>query len=513
MDNILKFGEFSSPGVTMGMVHLWFVMLWVSPCGSASDSLLVVVGPANSVPRGGTATLPCWITPPQSAEALEVRWYRDHFDIPILHYRDSKFTDASQDASYVGRVSFGTKDATSGGLKTGDVSLKLRNVALKDTGNYTCYVSSHQGYDSKTTELFVTETGSSPLLSAALKEENVVNISCESEGWYPQPVMRWADQKRNLTAANVAYRQDSSGLYSAHGWVLVSSNSLVFCSVGLSHEVKEGRFIMIHPEIHKNSDNGSGGWVAFGLVFGANAIALAVFGAWFMKKRGSKSKSRNDEIEGQPLIPTSMPPNLYDPSQLNNIYVNVKLEETNNPYVTVKDNLLRDKIGVTFPDGQRVTCLTAVKGTPGFSSGRHYWEVSLKNPNRNPNIEPKQSWWVGVTSMAEIPQDADFSPNTSNGFWFLSSSSDIENKLEISTEPRFSRSIHERPCTVGVYLDRDRGVLSFYNVEDKCLIGSLTANFRGEVFPVFNPGKGDASPMEILHRTEQSQEGGDTGIM
>uniref|UniRef100_A0A672FZB6 Ig-like domain-containing protein n=1 Tax=Salarias fasciatus TaxID=181472 RepID=A0A672FZB6_SALFA len=296
---------------------------------SVSDSLVVVVGSPPAVPRGGSTTLPCWITPPQSAEPLEVRWHRGDFDSPILHYQENKFVDTSKEASYVGRVSFGSKDAASGGLKTGDVSLKLTNVTVGDAGSYLCYVSSDRGFDSATVSLSVIGEDANP---------------CDFSG--------------------------------------------------------------------------------------------------------------------------------------------------------------------DFPDGQKVTCVTAVKGTPGFSSGQHYWEVSLKHPNLP---DPKRSWWLGVTSASEIPHEADFSPNTSNGFWFLSSSRDVENKLQISTEPQFSLPVHDRPCTVGVYLNRDSGELSFYNVEKKCLIGSLTAAFTGEVFPLFNPGKGDPSVMEILHRTEQTQGDSDTG--
>lgn len=182
---------------------------------------------------------------------------------------------------------------------------------------------------------------------------------------------------------------------------------------------------------------------------------------------------------------------------------NVKLKATNNPYLTVKDNIVRDATGV-FPDGDRVTCLTAIKGTPGFSSGKHYWEVSLW---KNEQLGVKQSWWVGVTSAAEIPSDFNVSANTSNGFWFLSSSPERADSFEFSTEPKILIPVRSRPQTVGVYLDRDTGEISFYNVEDKSLIGSFTATFKGDIFPLFNPGKGDKSPMEIKQRGEESQTG------
>lgn len=108
-----------------------------------------------TVTRGREVTLPCWLSPQQNAEELEVRWYRtNRFDSPVMHYQSKKFK--YEEAAYVDRVSFGLKDAASGGLKSGDVSLKLLNVTTADAEEYVCYVSSSQGYDSAPVNLLVT---------------------------------------------------------------------------------------------------------------------------------------------------------------------------------------------------------------------------------------------------------------------------------------------------------------------------------------------------------------------
>ena len=246
---------------------------------SVSDSLEVLSTPI-SVHLGHTTTIPCWLNPPQSAEGLEVRWYRlDRFKPLILLYRERKFEDASQEASYAGRVSFGLKDATSGGLTAGDVSLKLENATIEDAGEYTCYISSDEGYDRAGVILIVTgesresgekthkkcyltshqmcfsvlllEIGTAPLLSAVWKEDNMVNMSCESAGWYPEPSLRWSDHKQVLTPKGLKYSKASSGLLSVHSWLLVSSSTEVSCSVGVSaEETKEARVRLENPPQH-----------------------------------------------------------------------------------------------------------------------------------------------------------------------------------------------------------------------------------------------------------------------
>ncbi|XP_068569458.1 butyrophilin subfamily 2 member A2-like [Cebidichthys violaceus] len=489
------------------MMHMCFVAALGAPlCGAApvSGSLEVLIRTPVRVQRGQTTTLPCWLNPPQSAEGLEVSWYRVHYDSPVMFYRAKKFENASQEASYVGRVSFGLKDAASVGLTAGDVSLKLEKATIEDAGDYNCYVSSEQGYDRASVRLIVTEIGTPPLLSAVWKEDNMVNMSCESEGWYPEPNLRWSDQKQVLKPKSLNYCKSSSGLQSVQSWLLVSSPTEVSCSVGISDEQpKEARVRLENsPQtVKQESRSSTAGWVLFALLLIAMLVLLGVL---YFKRREKKAKSNNDRAEenltllpkeSEVIQPTSL-------SAASKCYVNVKLDTVENRYLTVKDNKLRDA-QCDFPNGCKVTCITAIKGTSGFSSGQHYWEVSLGTTD--PKVGLKKSWWVGVTSATFIPREVDFSPSTSNGFWFLSSSPDKTDSFQFSKEPNVLLPIYSRPQTVGVFLNYDSGELSFYNVDDKSLICSLTATFTGLIFPFFNPGKDDKGAMEILQREKPGQ--------
>ncbi|XP_035004680.2 butyrophilin subfamily 1 member A1 [Hippoglossus stenolepis] len=487
------------------MTHVHLLLLLCSSLSSAapvSKSLVVLVRSPVSEQLGRETTLPCWLNPPQSAEALEVRWYRnDHFDTPIILYQNKKM---AQESSYVGRASFGLKDAASGGLAAGDVSMKLLNVGIEDEGDYTCYVSSDQGYDRGSVTLKVTETGNTPLLSMVGAEENLVNLSCESEGWYPRPKLHWADHKHNLTPKSLEYGKVSSGLVSVHSWLLVPSSSEVSCSVGLSDmDTKEARVrLEIPPPAAKKVSGLVPGLVVFIRILLA---ALALLGWLYIKKRvlRKKDKPESNQAEENMKLLQEVSVEKAALEEAKKHYVNIELEDKGNPYLTIKDGMLRDK---KHPDLKAVTCLTAIRGTPGFTSGQHYWEVSLGHPG----VEVKQSWWVGVTMATDFPLQADALSSTSNGFWFLSSSPDRADSFQLNTEPKVLLPVRSRPRTVGVYLNYDGGELSFYNVEDESVIGSFTAPFQGDVFPFFNPGIGDPGPMKILKRTEQG-ECNDTG--
>ena len=92
------------------------------------------------------------------------------------------------------------------------------------------------------------ETGSPVFLSAVWRENNVVNVSCASRGWYPKPSLSWSHEKQALTPDSVKFSQDSNGLFTVHSWLLVSSSPEVSCSVSLfGDEAKEARLYLDNP--------------------------------------------------------------------------------------------------------------------------------------------------------------------------------------------------------------------------------------------------------------------------
>lgn len=176
--------------------------------------------------------------------------------------------------------------------------------------------------------------------------------------------------------------------------------------------------------------------------------------------------------------------------------VKITIPEGEHPHLSIKalpnGYKVRDK---RFPNGSKVSMITAITGTNSFSTGQHYWEVSMGDANTG----LKRSWWLGITSVFNIPVNADFCPTESKGYWFLSSCSESPDFFQLSTEPPTFFQVISRPERVGVYLNCERGRVIFYDVDNNSIIGKLTADFQGEVFPFFNPGLFDTAPLSILH--------------
>lgn len=94
---------------------------------------------------GDDVILPCHVDPRLNVEELTVEWWRP--DLPpdpgdplsqykyVHRYHDHQDAEDTKMSSYAGRTAL-----VAGGLKHGNVSLKIRNVKLSDQGWYRCVI-------------------------------------------------------------------------------------------------------------------------------------------------------------------------------------------------------------------------------------------------------------------------------------------------------------------------------------------------------------------------------------
>ncbi|XP_043101712.1 E3 ubiquitin-protein ligase TRIM39-like [Puntigrus tetrazona] len=117
-----------------------------------------------------------------------------------------------------------------------------------------------------------------------------------------------------------------------------------------------------------------------------------------------------------------------------------------------------------------------VLGKEGFSSGRFYFEIL---------VEGKTAWTLGV-ARESVNRKGSVIVSPRNGFWTLA----LRNEKEYSacTESGVSLSLRVKPPKVGVFVDYEEGLVSFYDVESRSHIYSFTGQtFTNRLHSYFCP--------------------------
>lgn len=103
-----------------------------------------------------------------------------------------------------------------------------------------------------------------------------------------------------------------------------------------------------------------------------------------------------------------------------------------------------------------------VLGNEGFSSGRFYYEVMLNG---------QTGWEVGVARESISKKGFDLSLSPENGCWTLGS---YWGRCQANASPPVILSLSKEPENIGVFVDYEGGLVSFYDLDTRALIYSFT---------------------------------------
>uniref|UniRef100_A0A3Q3GTV3 E3 ubiquitin-protein ligase TRIM39-like n=1 Tax=Labrus bergylta TaxID=56723 RepID=A0A3Q3GTV3_9LABR len=135
------------------------------------------------------------------------------------------------------------------------------------------------------------------------------------------------------------------------------------------------------------------------------------------------------------------------------------------------------------PDNPERFSEASVLGKQSICAGKFYFEVEVKN---------KSKWDLGV-ARGSINRKEPISPRLKTGPWFLMLRNGGEYKAV-----GVLLSLKSKPQKVGVFVDYEEGVVSFYDVDAAALIYSFTGcNFTEKLFPIFSPCLDDRAPLII----------------
>ncbi|KAK9540784.1 hypothetical protein VZT92_003212 [Zoarces viviparus] len=139
---------------------------------------------------------------------------------------------------------------------------------------------------------------------------------------------------------------------------------------------------------------------------------------------------------------------------------------------------------------ERFSDCSCVLGTQSFSSENFYYEVQVKG---------KTHWDLGV-ARESINRKRQITLSPKNGYWTIWLRNG--NEYKALAGPLVPLSLKSQPQKVGVFVDYEEGLVSFYDVDAAALIYSFTGcSFKEKLFPYFSPcpnyGGKNAAPLII----------------
>ncbi|XP_059414907.1 butyrophilin subfamily 1 member A1 isoform X3 [Carassius carassius] len=485
------------------MKFICLTLLIISGITDSVSEQYKVVGSADPVltVAGEDVILPCSVKPNISVVDMRVEWFRsDQKDSQLVHlYQDHEDRNTDQIQSYRERTKLNHQE-----LQRGDASLTLSSVRVSDEGLYKCFIESKSWSDDTTVEVRVEAVGRPPVITVdGFDHSGGLHLQCESEGWNPEPDLEWLDSEGvSLSSETTETHRNTEGFSVKHTTTVHHRDDKIHCRVKLRHHMLEALII--------SSSNMFSSWRTSVIMISVAVVLSVIVGiliAVFARKnrdhdrlQNEKSRLQNekrrlqhdhDRLQNEKrrlqherdqhlqLLKTILPKAL---THLRTHKVNVILDaDTAHPRLTVSDDgkQVRDgKSQTERLDGgkDRFDEYLGVLGKEGFSSGCFYFEVQVKGQTR---------WDLGV-SRESVNRKGSNGLCPEGGYWTVSLYSG-EYWARESSPVYLSLSVN--PQRVGVFVDYEKGLVSFCDVESMSHIHSFTnQSFNEKLYPFVSLG-------------------------
>ncbi|XP_038156553.1 E3 ubiquitin-protein ligase TRIM21-like [Cyprinodon tularosa] len=161
--------------------------------------------------------------------------------------------------------------------------------------------------------------------------------------------------------------------------------------------------------------------------------------------------------------------------------VDVTLDpDTAHPYLILSDDgkqvYCRTKRQRLADNPERFSLCPCVLGRQSLSSGRFYFEVQVKG---------KTDWTLGVVRES-INRKGMITASPQNGYWTIWVRN--SNEYKALAGPSVHLHLHPGPEKVGVFVDYEEGLVSFYDVDAAAPIYSFTGCcFTQKLYPYLSP--------------------------
>ncbi|CAM4652595.1 unnamed protein product, partial [Lepidochelys olivacea] len=454
---------------------LGYTIIFISLLVHKLDSVhFSVIGPDRPITAsvGDEVRLACRLSPRMSAENMEVRWYRAQFSSVVHLYREGKDQYPEQMSEYRGRTEF-LKE----GLADGRVALRIGNIRLSDSGLYACFFRSEFSF-----------SGTNPLISIEGYQDGGIQMVCRSGGWYPEPQSLWKDLKgQPLPSLPGKCFRDENGLFQTESVLIVTENSNqnLICTIrnNILNE-EEVSSVYIADSFFPKVSHVTVIRLSLNLLVLGFFIPLLIYCLRKQHKEKDSLRCKLKDFEDKLRFQVEKEKEKYLAGfvlrKARRFAVNVTLDqETAHPELWVSKNLksvkCADITGEQPKDLDIADSYRCVLGSERFNSGRHYWEVELKN---------KTMWHLGVSSESEN-RERYKSIAPEDGYWAIRL---WNGEYKALSTPQTTITVETKPTRVGIFLDYEAGELSFYNLSDDSHIYTFRYSFPGTLRPFFSPG-------------------------
>ncbi|XP_051743781.1 butyrophilin subfamily 2 member A1-like isoform X7 [Ctenopharyngodon idella] len=519
------------------MKFICLTLLLVSGITDSRSEQYEVVGPADPVfaVAGEDVILPCSVKPNISVVDIRVEWLRPDLEDSLVHlYVDHEDRNTDQIQSYRGRTKLYYQE-----LQRGIASLKLSSIRISDEGRYKCFIQTKSWYDDATVNVRVEAVGSPPVITVdGFDRSGGLHLLCESEGWYPEPDLEWLDSEGVSLSSGTTETHRNTDRFGVKNTVIVYHSGKIHCRVKLKHHMLEtlidtsnNRFISWRTSVILSSV-----FVVLSVIAG---LLIAVFVHKYrehIQLRNEKNRTENEKNRLQDEKNRILNEKNRIENEKNNIEneknriqherdqllqslktiitqalthlrryrehdqllqslktiitqalthlrrhrVNVILDaDSAHPRLVVSHGgkQVRDENRLGEVDGKdRFSEYLGVLGKNGFSSGSFYFEVQVKN---------QTEWDLGVARESS-DRKSGISLSPLNGYWTVS----LINGMYVACDSSpVSLSLTVNPQRVGVFVDYEKRLVSFYEVESMTHIYTYTDQyFTGKLYPFVSLG-------------------------
>ncbi|KAI5092859.1 butyrophilin-like protein 3 [Silurus meridionalis] len=403
--------------------------------------ILEVVGPSAPLVAvaGEDLVLPCFIKSNTSVVDMTVEWFKPYVKELVHLYKDHEDRNENQASTYRKRTSLLKEE-----LQKGNASLKLSALRVSDEGEYKCFIEDKSQSDDITVNVIVEAQGSQPVIMMENYDNTGgIHLVCESRGWNPEPKILWLNREGDtLPAEDTQTHRETEG-FSVKRSITVydySDSNRFYCRLQQIRHMIETEIIINNKvfDVWK--------WIVGTSVSSCLIAVGSIIIAVICYKKVDVT-----------LDPDSAHPKLI----LSDDGKQVRCGDT-------KQNLTDTP--------QRFTVDRAVVGNQSFSSGRFYYEVQVRG---------KTHWILGVM-RENINRKERIIWRPQNGFWTVGL---WGNHYEAHAGPDVLLTVREKVEKLGVFVDYDEGLVSFYDVNSRSHIYSFT-----EILEVVGP----ADPLVVV---------------